>query len=483
MKKNESENKSILLTGATGYIGGRLLKKLEAGPYHLRCMARNPSFLQTRVSGATEVVRGDVFDVDSLKQALKDIDTAFYMVHSMGAASGFEEKDRIAAQNFCIAAHQCGVKRIIYLGGLGDDSGDLSPHLKSRHEVGDILRNSQVPTLELRASIVLGSGSLSFEMIRSLTEKIPVMVMPKWVNVMAQPIGVQDLLSYLEESIHIPLEKSRILEIGGADCLSYAGLMREYANQRGLRRMMIPVPVLTPFLSSLWLGLVTPLYARIGRKLIDSIRHPTVVRDKSAFEYFDIKPMTASEAIAAALRNEDMDFAQTHWFDALSSASDQAAGYGGVKMGGRLLDNREVFVNVAPDKAFAPIETIGGENGWYAWNILWKIRGIIDLLVGGVGMRRGRPERSLQAGDSLDFWRVEAVNAPYSLKLYAEMKLPGKAWLEFNVVPQDKGCVIHQTAIFYPKGLGGLIYWYGIFPVHALIFKQMLKNIAKAAKR
>lgn len=474
----------ILLTGATGYVGGRLLQLLEQENYPLRCLARNPEYLKSRVGKHTQVVKGDVLDKDSLIAALQDIDTAFYLVHSMGAATGFEEQESLGATNFAEAARMAGLKRIIYLGGLGDSGEDLSPHLRSRHEVGRILRESGILTIELRASIVIGSGSLSFEMIRSLTEKLPVMIVPRWVEVLAQPIAIVSLLDYLMESIHLQIEESKIFEIGGTDRLSYGDLMREYARQRGLKRYLIRVPVLTPRLSSLWLGLVTPLYARIGRKLIDSIIHPTVVTDDSAQRYYSVQPLSAAGAIHAALHNEEKEFAATRWSDAISSSGLNSSGYGGMWLKNRLIDSRSITVNTNVEAAFQSIARIGGENGWYAYNFLWRLRGIMDLLIGGVGMRRGRPtNRELRAGDALDFWRVEAYEAPKRLRLQAEMKVPGKAWLEFEVQPEEGRSTIHQTAIFYPSGLWGLIYWYGIYPLHVLVFKGMLREIARKAVR
>lgn len=477
-------SQKILLTGASGYVGGRLLKLLEQQNYSVRCLARNPAFLLSRVGKQTEVVPGDVLDKNSLLPALQGIHTAFYLVHSMGAATGFEAQESFGATNFAAAAKASGLKRIIYLGGLGESGEDLSPHLRSRHEVGRILHNSGILTIELRASIVIGSGSLSFEMIRSLTEKLPVMIVPRWVEVLAQPIAIDSLLAYLIESIHLQIKENKIFEIGGTDRLSYGDLMREYARQRGLKRYMIRVPVLTPRLSSLWLGLVTPLYARIGRKLIDSIRHPTVVTDDSASQYFSVKPLNAAGAIRAALLNEEKEFAATRWSDAISSSGLNSNSYGGVKVKNRLIDTRSITVNTNVETAFQSIARIGGKNGWYAYNFLWRSRGIMDLLIGGVGMRRGRPvNRELRAGDALDFWRVEVYEPPKRLRLRAEMKVPGKAWLEFEVQPTDHRTTIHQTAIFYPSGLWGLIYWYGIYPLHTLVFRGMLRKIGEKARR
>ncbi len=470
----------VLVTGATGYVGGRLWRRLEMSGYRVRCMARNPERLAGRTAPGSETVRGDVLEPATLREALAGVAVAYYLVHSMGSSGGFEEQDRRGARNFAEAARQAGVGRIIYLGGLADDKRDLSPHLRSRHEVGEILREGGMTVIELRASIVLGSGSLSFEMIRALVERLPAMITPKWVAVEAQPIAIEDLLEYLVESIDLP-DVSRTFEIGGADRASYGDLMREYGRQRGLNRLMVPVPVLTPRLSSLWLGLVTPLYARVGKKLIQSIEHPSVIHDRSAAGVFRVRPRGVTAAIAAALRNEEKEFAETSWFDAVSSAGPQR-NFAGVRFRNRLLDARSVLVDVPAADAFAPIRRIGGANGWYAHKYLWKLRGWIDMLIGGVGMRRRRRDPEIpHVGDAVDFWRVERYEPDHRLLLRAEMKVPGRAWLEFEVEPAGAGAVIRQTAVYDPAGLFGLIYWYSLFPVHGLVFGGMLRGIAGRA--
>ena len=315
-----SHQKSILLTGATGYIGGRLLRALEATRRPVRCLARRPEYLEPRVGPGTEVVQGDCLDSSTLAPAMQDIDAAYYMVHSMGSTGDFEDLDRKAAANFAEAARNAGVRRIVYLGGLGQTQEALSAHLRSRQETGETLRAAGVPVIELRASIVLGSGSLSFELIRALVERLPVMICPSWVQVMAQPIAIEDVVEYLVDSLELPGDASKVFEIGGADQVSYEGIMREYARQRGLRRLFVPVPVLTPRLSSLWLGLTTPVYARVGRKLIEGVRNPTVVTNDEAMRAFDIHPMDLAGAISRAVSNEDRKFAMTSWSDAISSA-------------------------------------------------------------------------------------------------------------------------------------------------------------------
>lgn len=473
----------ILLTGATGYVGGRLLPLLVADGWRVRCLARQPEHLLPRVPAGVEVVPGDVRDAASLAVAMQGVEAAFYLVHSMGATGDFETQDRLAAENFAAAARAADVQRIIYLGGLGEEEPDLSAHLRSRHEVGERLRAHAVPVIEFRASIIIGSGSLSYEMIRALVERLPVMVMPRWVRVTAQPIAIGDVLAYLRAALALKLDGSVIVEIGGPDQVSYGELMHEYARQRGLRRWMIPVPLLTPRLSSLWLGLVTPLYARVGRKLVDSLRHSTVVRDNSAQRLFPIRPIGVGEAISLALRNEDSRFAQTRWSDASSAAANAPRQWGGTRFGNRLVDSRSTRVAASPAKVFAAVERIGGAAGWHYANWLWTLRGWLDLLMGGVGMRRGRrdPQR-LRVGDALDCWRVEAIQPDQRLRLAAEMKLPGRAWLEFEVQPDGDGARLRQTATFDPLGLWGLGYWYGVWPLHQLVFAGMLRGLAQAAE-
>jgi uncharacterized protein YbjT (DUF2867 family) len=474
--------KRILLTGGTGYVGGRLLTAMKEQGYDVRALARQPKFLQHRSGFDVEIVKGDVLDKISLVRAMQGVDAAYYMVHSMSSTHDFVELDREGATNFGDAARECGVQRIVYLGGLGKGN-ELSAHLQSRQEVGDILRRSGVQVIELRASIVIGSGSLSFEMIRALVERLPIMITPRWVSVQAQPIAINDLLEYLVEALDVTLQGNPIVEIGGADQVSYGNLMREYAGQRGLRRLMIPVPVLTPRLSSLWLGLVTPLYARTGRKLVDSLRHPTIVEDRTAEMIFRVKPGGVRQAIADALRNEDEEYAKTRWSDSVSASIGDTKTRS-VRFGNRLVDTRSAIVDGCPSDAFRPIQKIGGSTGWYYANWLWKLRGFLDLLIGGVGMRRGRkhPEQ-IAEGDVIDWWRVEQFESGRRLRLAAEMKLPGRAWLEFEVEQRGDYSVVNQTAMFDPIGLSGLMYWYAIYPLHALVFNGMLAAIVREMQK
>jgi len=420
-----------------------------------------------------------VLDPASMSSALAGVDTVFYLVHSMSSNRPFDAADRAAAATFGEAARQAGVRKVVYLGALG--SGHLSAHLASRQEVGRILRSSGVPTIEFRASIVIGSGSASFEMIRALVEKLPVMVTPRWVRVRAQPIAIEDVIAYLLAALDRDPSGGELYEIGGADQVTYLELMQEYAAQRGLRRTMIPVPVLTPRLSSRWLWLVTPVYAGVGRKLVDSLRNETIVEDPRASEVFAVVPRGARDAIARALAFEDRAIAETRWSD--EAFAEQPA-YGGVRHGSRLVDKRSIVVPATPAEAFAPIQTIGGETGWYKGALLWRVRGLLDVLVGGPGLRRGRRDPvGLKVGDTLDFWRVEAFEPDRLLRLHAEMKVPGRAWLQFEVTASgdDRHSTVVQTAIFDPAGLFGLVYWYALWPFHGYIFGGMLNNLAAAA--
>lgn len=445
-------NDLILIAGATGYVGGELLKRLLVAGYSVRCLARRPEALRAKALPGLEVVEGDVLNSESVRAAMAGVSSAFYLVHSMGSTQSFEEQDRKGAQNFASAARDAGVHRIIYLGGLGRSSDQLSQHLRSRQEVGQILRSAGIPVIEFRASVVIGSGSLSFEMIRALVERLPVMIAPRWVSVEAQPIAIADLLAYLLAAIRHPMNTSEIYEIGGSDRVSYGGLMREYARQRGLKRLVISVPFLTPRLSSLWLGLVTPLYVRVGRKLIDSIRHSTVVEDTKALAAFSIRPCGFREAISAAI-NADTKYLKT--------------------------DSRTIHVNASQADAFVAIRRIGGASGWYYANWLWQLRGWMDKLVGGVGMKRGRRDPdSLSVGDVVDCWRVEAIEPDRLLRLSAEMKLPGRAVLEFEVTGDANGSAIRQTASFDPRGILGRAYWYSVLPFHHFVFSGMLQGIA-----
>ena len=467
----------VLLTGATGYIGGRLLSRLEQRGVRVRCLSRRPDVLVGRIGPLTEIVSADLSEPETLGRALTGIDTAYYLVHSMTSRTPFAKADRDAATAFAEAARAQGVRRIVYLGGLG--TGDRSAHLESRQEVGRILRDSGVPTIEFQASVVIGSGSTSFDMLRALVDRLPVMITPRWVGSHCQPIAIEDLLDYLMAALEREPDGGEVFEIGGATVVTYRELMGEYARQRGLRRAMIPVPVLTPHLSSLWLGLVTPVHARVGRSLIESLRSDSTVTDPRALEVFPIRPRTVRDAIARALGNEDRDFAETRWSD---EAVAEDASFGGRRLGSRLVDRRSVHVLATPDAAFAPIRRIGGGSGWYSARTLWSLRGALDWFVGGPGLRRGRRDPDgVRIGDTIDFWRVEGFEPDHLLRLRAEMKLPGRAWLQLEVEPDATGSTITQTALFDPDGVAGLAYWYLIWPLHRRIFASMLRGIAGAS--
>jgi uncharacterized protein YbjT (DUF2867 family) len=467
-----------MITGASGYVGGRLLRRLETTSRPLRCLTRRPDVLRDRVGPHTEVVEGDVLDRGSLDAAFQGIHTAYYLVHSMGGGGDFEELDRRAALNFAGAARAAGVAQIVYLGGLGDDE-DLSPHLASRHEVGRLLRGGGVPTVELRASIVIGSGSASFETVRALVEHLPVIVAPPWVETLAQPIAVEDVIDYLLGAIELERPLDAVFEIGGTDQVTYADVMREYARQRGLHRRVLRTALITPRASRVLLGLLTPVYGRVARAMVDSLRNETIVTSQAADAIFTVNRRGLPAAIERALLNEDQEFAQTRWSDALPPQPPPR--WGGSTVGRRLVASRVVHVERRPEEAFAPIQHIGGTTGWYAANWFWRLRGFIDTLRGGVGLRRGRRDpHDLRVGDTVDFWRVERLEAGHVLRMAAEMKIPGRLWLQFEVEPTGQDSVVRQTTVFDPAGYIGLAYWYLLYPIHHRVFSRMLHGIQRA---
>ncbi len=450
---------NVLLTGATGYIGGRLLRAFEEGGEAVRCLARRPGEVAA-TRRTTEVVQGDCLDEASLVGPFDGIGTAYYLVHSMGSGTQFAEQDRRAAANFGRAAARAGVRRIVYLGGLADDASSLSAHLKSRAETGDALRASGIPVIEFRASIVIGGGSLSFEIVRALVERLPVMICPRWVETLAQPIAIDDVIAYLRAALNVPGADGQVFEIGGPEVASYGDLMRRYARLRGLRRLLVPVPVLSPRLSGMWLALVTPAQARIGRALVEGLRNASVVRSCAARETFTtIEPIPLDAALTAAMN----DPSGTHW----------------------KVDTRTVAVDVAPSRAFAPIRRIGGRTGWYYGSPLWKTRARIDRWIGGIGMDGDRRDpENCAVGDVIDGWTVDAYEPDGRMRLLAGMKLPGRGWLEFEVTPLDGGrrAQIRQSARFDPKGVLGRVYWYAVVPFHAVIFRGLLRRIAQLAE-
>jgi uncharacterized protein YbjT (DUF2867 family) len=478
----------VLVTGSTGYIGARLVPRLLEAGYRVRVLVRDPGRLSGRPwAEQVEIFTGDVLKPETLPAALAGVSAAYYLIHSMTGHADFHDRDIVAARNFSEAARQAGVSQIIYLSGLGEESdATLSEHLSSRHATGEALRESGVPVTELRAAVIVGSGSLSFEMIRNLTERLPAMIVPKWTATRVQPIGIREVLSYLIAALETPACAGKIIEIGGADVLTYAEMMTQYAEERGLRRWLIHVPVLTPRLSSYWVHWVTPVPASIARPLIEGLRNEVVVRDPSARTLFpDIDPADYRTSVQRALVRIREGDLESIWSDALSSSQGDQRPTSFRLEQGMFIERREETVAATTADVFRAFTSLGGERGWLAFDWAWKARGILDRLVGGVGMRRGRRDPvELRAGDALDFWRVEEVKEDQLLRLRAEMKVPGRAWLQFETTPEADGrATLVQTAYFAPKGLAGLLYWYILYPIHGLIFGQMPKRIGKLAEQ
>lgn len=476
------EKPLILLTGASGYIGGRLLSSLEDRGDRIRCLVQHPTYMRSRVKQGTEIVCGDLLDPESLEAAMDGVDTAYYLVHFLGGGEEHGAKNRQAAINFAQAARKSGIRQIVYLGSLGQKK-ELSPHLAGRHRVGRILRESGVPTIEFRASIIIGSGSLSYELARALVESWPVTMTPRWIRYDAQPIHVEDVLQYLIEVLERPDAENAVYEIGGAGICSYQDIMREYARQRGLNRLIIPIPFLAPRLSSHWISLVTPLYHRVGQDVIEGVSNESIVRDQRALEVFSVTPRNLKEAVSRAMTREDRSFVETHWSDALP---DVVPGHHwwGLSYGTRRVDSYHRILPFTPNQVFAPIQCIGGVNGWYGFNWMWRIRGAMDRLVGGVGVRRGRRDQyHIREGDAIDFWRVEKYVKDRVLLLFAEMKVPGRAWLYFEVGPSKEGSEVRMTAVFDPIGVWGRVYWFVIYPFHYLVFNGMFRGLIREVER
>jgi uncharacterized protein YbjT (DUF2867 family) len=476
----------ILVTGATGYVGGRLVPHLLASGYRVRLLVRDAKRLQGRPwLSLVEVVEGDVLDPGTLPPALEGVEAAYYLIHSMSGEANFQKRDLAAARNFGEACNAQAVKRIIFLGGLGDPQADLSQHLQSRHQTGEALRQTGVPITEFRAAVIVGSGSISFEMIRYLTERVPLMICPRWVFTRIQPIAILDVLDYLVAALKTPDSSAKIIEIGGQDVLTYGDMMLGYAKIRGLKRILMPVPVLTPRLSSYWVHWVTPVSASIARPLIEGLRNEVIVRDDLARQLFpNLVPRDYQTAVELALADLEASQVETSWSDALGTSQGDVIPLVLTTQEGMILERRQVLVNTSPEHVYRVISRLGGDFGWLYLNWAWRLRGILDRMVGGVGIRRGRRDTyEVRIGDAVDFWRVEAVEADRLLRLRAEMKIPGSAWLQFDLKPNDEGQTrLTQTAFFAPKGLFGLLYWYLLYPVHGLIFSRLIQKIGERAE-
>lgn len=473
----------ILVTGATGYVGGRLVPRLLARGHDVVCFARDPAHISGRGWEGVDIRRGDALDAGSFLPVMEGVEVAYYLIHSMAQPEGkFEDLDRFAAEHFGMAANAAGVRRIIYLGGLGNPDEKLSPHLASRHEVGHILRSSGVPVTEFRAAVIVGSGSISFEIIRYLTEGFPVMLTPRWMSTRCQPVAIANVLEYLTQALEEPASVGRIFEIGGPDVLSYREMILGYASARRLRRLLIPFPGLTPRISSLFLHVVTPIPVAITRALIEGMRNEVVVHDHAAEDIFTMPRIPYEEAVRRALQRIQSGSVETYW---------SGAGIGlkpGVTLRvteGMIVDERRVESTASAADVFATFAGIGGQRGWFYGDWGWKLRGAADRLVGGVGLRRGRRNQDeLRPGDALDFWRVEEVEPGRLVRLRAEMRVPGRAWLQFEAADAPGGgSLLVQRAFFEPHGFFGLLYWYVLYPIHEFFFAGMSQGIARRAER
>jgi uncharacterized protein YbjT (DUF2867 family) len=475
-----------LVTGATGYLGGRLVPRLLAKGHAVRCLVRDPGKLRdVPWFDQVEVVRGDVLDPSTLGPAMADVDVVHYLVHSLNDKN-FADADRDGARHTAEAARTAGMRRIVYLGGLHPSGVDLSPHLASRAEVGEVFLRSGVPTAVLQAAVIIGSGSASFEMLRYLTERLPVMVTPRWVHNRIQPIAVQDVLSYLVRAVDLPPEVNRTFDIGGPDVLTYLDMMLRYARVAGLRkRLVVPVPLLTPKLSAHWVNAVTPVPRSIASPLIESLVHEVVQHEHDIDLFLPLETTGYDRAVELALAKVRDADVETRWSGASlpGAPSDPLPSDPDWSGGSVYTDVREQHTSAEPERLWAVVEGIGGEHGWYSFPLAWAVRGWLDRLVGGVGLRRGRRDpRRLHVGEALDWWRVEEIERGRSLLLRAEMKVPGLAWLELRVAPSEQGgSTYRQRAVFVPKGLAGHVYWWLVWPFHGLVFGGMVRNIARAA--
>ena len=476
----------ILVTGATGYIGGRLVPRLIRAGHSVRVLVRSRERAVSRSwCSEVEIAVGDALNPQDLSRALRGVETAYYLIHSMSGGAGFRDLDVRAARAFGSAARAAGVQRIVYLGGLGEPAAELSRHLRSRHETGRALRESGVPVTEFRAAVIVGSGSISFEMIRYLVERLPVMVCPRWIYSQIQPIAVDDVLAYLVASLEVSESQGQIVEIGGRDVTTYRGLILGYANARSLRRLLVPVPVLTPRLSSYWVHWITPIPSGITGALVEGLRNDVIVTDDCAHRLFPhIQPLSFASALDRVMKDLDIGPIDTSWSDAAGPAPERGQQVVFESSQGLIVERRSRRIAAPAGDVYRVIAGIGAARGWYFANWTWRIRGMLDRFLGGAGLRRGRRHPDdLRIGDALDFWRVEDLEVDRLIRLRAEMKLPGRAWLQFRLTPAPDGSThLEQTAAFGPKGLAGLLYWYALYPVHAWIFDGLAAAISKRAE-
>lgn len=475
----------VLVTGATGYIGGRLVPRLLDAGYRVRCLVRDPGRLQGRPwQSRVEVVKGDALEPASLESALKGVSAAYYLIHGLKGGTMNAERDLKAARNFIAAAEDQGVKRLIYLGELVDPSTHLSPYLRSRHETGYILRQSQIPVTEFRAGMIVGSGSILFEMIRYLAEREPVLLCPAWFFSEAQPIAIRNVLDYLVTALKDADSAGELIEIGGSTQLTYADMLLDYARERGLKRTLIRMPVNAPRLSAYWVHMVTPIHWRAVLPLIEGLRARLVVRDDQAKKLFPaIKPMDFRSALRLALGRVLSERVETSWSDALVNTAGDVKPYLFTVESGLMLEQRTKLVDAPPEAVYRAYTGIGGERGWFYMDWAWALRGWFDKAIGGVGIRRGRRHPDdIRAGESLDFWRVEAVEKNRLMRLRAEMKVPGKAWLQFESTPQDGKTLLTETAYYEPRGFWGFVYWYAMWPFHAFLFDGLIRRLAARAR-
>jgi uncharacterized protein YbjT (DUF2867 family) len=487
----QNQEKLYLVTGASGYVGGRLVRELLNDHKKVRIFVRNAQKIRGQAwADKVEIVEGNASNSQDLDRALAGVHTAYYLLHSINVATDFGDIESAMAKSFANSAELQKVQQIIYLGGIANDE-NRSRHLTSRMNTGTQLASTSVPVLELRAGIIIGSGSASFEMLRHLTHRLPIMTTPKWVSNRTQPIAIRDVLYYLRNAANLPKPVNRICDIGGPEVVTYAKMMQKFSEISGLRkRIIIQVPVLTPKLSSLWIGFVTPVPTSLARPLVESLISEVVVDARKSIN--DLIPLpsegllTVSQAIELALTRVAENHVDTRWSDASFPMAPWQKAQSDPDWAGELTlkDHREITTDVPIAKIWDQIEGIGGERGWFGSGWLWYLRGLLDRIVGGVGLRRGRRDPvHLRVGDSVDFWRVEGLESGKHLRLYAEMILPGKAWLEFNLSENDGKTVVSQDALFEPRGLGGQLYWYVVSPFHFFIFPTMLRNIVKAARK